>query len=186
MRKFAFLAVLSRRVAKLRRDQRGVSAVEFAMILPMMCVLYLGAEEVTKAVSIYRKLTMAAYTVSDLASQVPSISNADIPNLLKSAEAVLDPYEPAPLKVTLSAVNIDATGNATVAWSDTLRGEARGVNQPVPVPDALRIPNSQLIWAEVGYKYTPLVGYVLKGPFEYSEQIWMRPRVSDKVQRPTS
>lgn len=187
MSKFASLAVLFRRAATLRRDQRGVSAIEFAMILPLMCVTYLGVEEVTKAVSIYRKLTMAAYTVSDLASQVPSINNAEMPNLLRAAEAILEPYQRSPLKVTVSAVNIDANGNATVAWSDTLRGTARAVNQPVPVPTALRMPNSQLIWAEVGYSYDPLVGYVLKtGPYEFSEQLWMRPRVSDKVQRPAT
>lgn len=187
MKKLAFLADLSRRVRALRRDQRGVSAVEFAMLLPLMCTIYLGVEEITRGVSIYRKMTMAAYTVSDLASQVASINNADMANLLKSAEAVLNPYPVGPLKVTVSAVNIDANLDATIAWSDTLGGTAHAVNQPAPVPAVLRTANTQLIWAEVGYSYEPIVGYVLKtGPYNFSEQLWMSPRVSKQIQRPAN
>jgi Flp pilus assembly protein TadG len=193
MKNFAFLADLSRRVSSLRRDQRGVSAVEFAMLLPLMITLWLGCEEVSKAVAIQRKVTIAARTVADLSAQVSSINNGDMLNVLKSAKAILTPYSPSHLSVTVSAVDIDANGNAMVAWSNSLTGDGNelgaghGVGGAASIPEALKVPNSQLIWGEVNYSYTPTIGYVLTGgPYPLSDQIYMRPRLSEKVQRPTT
>ena len=49
--------------ARLRRfaaDQSGVSAVEFAILLPLMLTMYLGGVEVSQAVSADRKTTLVA------------------------------------------------------------------------------------------------------------------------------
>ncbi len=186
MKNFAFLADLSRRVSSLRRDQRGVSAVEFAMLLPLMITLYLGAVEISQGVAIQRKVTLTARTVADLASQVTSINNADMTNLLNAASSVVTPFPIGQLKVTITAVDIDANGAAKVAWSDTLHGTAHGVNSTVPLPAALNVPNSQLIWSEVHYNYVPTIGYVVTGALNLFDQIYMRPRLSDKVQRPNT
>jgi Flp pilus assembly protein TadG len=185
MKNFSFLTRLSHRIAALRRDQRGVSAVEFAMLLPLMLTLYLGAVELSQGVSIHRKVTLTARTVADLASQVTTINNTDMTNMLKAAEAVIAPFPPGELKVTVSAVNIDANGVATVAWSDTLNGTARGVNSSVTLPTALNVPSSQLIWGEVYYTYTPTIGYVLTGVLNLFDQMYMRPRLTETVNRTT-
>ena len=150
MKNFAFLTKLSRRISWLRRDQRGVSAVEFAMLLPLMITLYIGVIEISQGVAIQRKVTLVARTVADLASQVTSINNTDMTNLGTAALAVIAPYDGSPLKVTVSAVNIDANGIAKVAWSDSINGgDTRGVNSTVTLPPALNVPNSQLIWSEM-------------------------------------
>ena len=185
MKNFSFLTRLSRKVASLRRDQKGVSAVEFAMMLPLMVTLYLGAVEVSQAVAIHRKVTLTARTVADLASQVTSINNADMTNMLTAASAVVAPFPSGELKVTVSAVTIDANGIARVAWSDTLNGTARAVNSTVSLPSAVNIPNSQLIWSEVRYNYLPTVGYVVTGALNLFDQIYMRPRLSESVNRTT-
>ena len=185
MKNFSFLTRLSRKVASLRRDQKGVSAVEFAMMLPLMVTLYLGAVEVSQAVAIHRKVTLTARTVADLASQVTSINNADMTNMLTAASAVVAPFPSGELKVTVSAVTIDANGIARVAWSDTLNGTARAVNSTVSLPSAVNIPNSQLIWSEVHYNYLPTVGYVVTGALNLFDQIYMRPRLSESVNRTT-
>src|SRR5215813_1478239 len=118
---------LSRHLRGLIRDQRGVSAVEFAMLLPLMITLYLGAVEISQGVGIDRKVTLTTRTVADLASQVSSISDSDMTNLLKASAAVIQPYDNQYLKVTVSRVDVDANGSAKVVWSDTLGGSARGV-----------------------------------------------------------
>ena len=186
MKNFAFLTDLSRRVSSLRRDQRGVSAVEFAMLLPLMITLYLGAVEISQGVAIHRKVTLTARTVADLASQVTSINNANMTNMLNAAASVVSPFPVNQLKVTVSAVDIGADGVAKVAWSDTLNGTPRGVDTVVPLPAALKIPNSQVIWSEVRYNYEPAIGYVVTGALNLFDQIYMRPRLSEKVLRPAT
>jgi Flp pilus assembly protein TadG len=183
MKNFSFLTKLSRRAASLRRDQSGVSAVEFAMLLPLMVTLYLGAVEISQAVAIHRKVTLTARTVADLGSQVTSINNADMTNMLNAAKAVIAPFPNGELKVTVSAVSIDANGVAKVAWSDTLNGTARAVNSTVSLPTALNVANSQLIWSEVSYNYLPTIGYVVTGALNLFDQIYMRPRLSETVGR---
>ena len=185
MKNFSFLTKLSRRIASLRRDQSGVSAVEFAMLLPLMVTLYLGCVEISQGVAIHRKVTLTARTVADLASQVTSINNADMTNMLTAAQAVVAPFSSGELKVTVSAVSIDASGVAKVTWSDTLNGTARAVNSTVTLPSALNVANSQLIWSEVSYNYVPTIGYVVTGALNLFDQIYMRPRLSDTVARTT-
>ena len=83
---------VARIVVRFARDQRGVSAVEFAMLLPLMLTLYLGAVEVSQGIGIDRKVTLTARTVADLASQVSSINNADMTNMLNASAAVIAPF----------------------------------------------------------------------------------------------
>ncbi len=177
---------LLRQLVHLAQDRRGVSAVEFAMVLPLMITLYLGSVEVSQGIGIDRKVTLTTRTVADLASQVSSINNADMTNLLSASAAVIAPYDASKLKVTVSAVTIDSNGVAKVAWSDTLNGTQRAVGSTVTLPTALSVPSTTLIWSEVAYSYTPAIGYVITGTLNLSDQIYMRPRLSDTVTRVNS
>jgi Flp pilus assembly protein TadG len=174
------------RLASFARDRRGISAVEFAMLLPLMVTMYLGVVEVSKGVAIDRKVTLTTRTMADLASRVTSINNADMSSLLNASAAVIAPYQPAPLKIVLSAVTIDANSVAKIAWSDTLNGNARSVGSTVTLPSVLVVPNTTLIWSEVSYLYNPTFGYVLTGNLNLSDQIYMRPRLSDTITRVNS
>src|SRR5205085_2933884 len=79
-------------ISRFAKDERGVSAVEFAMILPLMLTLYLGGVEVSQGVSIDRKVTLTARTVTDLVSQVSSIDVTGTSAVLGAAASVLAPY----------------------------------------------------------------------------------------------
>jgi Flp pilus assembly protein TadG len=186
MRSLASRPELIQRLVSFGRDRRGISAVEFAMLLPLMVTMYLGVVEVSQGVAVDRKVTLTTRTMADLASRVSSINNADMSSLLNASAAVVAPYDPAPLKIVLSAVSIDANGNATIAWSDTLGGSAHSVGSSVTLPTVLNVPNTQLIWSEVGYTYNPTFGYVLTGNLNLSDQIYMRPRLSDSITRVNS
>jgi len=177
---------LPQRFSAFRRDERGVSAVEFAMLLPLMITLYLGTVEISQGVGIDRKVTLTTRTVADLASQVSSINNSDMTNMLNASSAVIAPYDVTKLKVTVSLVTIDANGQAKVTWSDTFQGTKRAVGSTVTLPAALNVANTSLVWSEVAYTYTPTIGYVVTGTLNLSDQIYMRPRLSDTVTRVNS
>ena len=59
---------IERRLWRLIGDERGVSAVEFALLLPLMLTLYLGAVEVSQGIRADRKVTLTARTIVDLVS----------------------------------------------------------------------------------------------------------------------
>src|SRR5215468_10096359 len=81
-------ATLSQRLRALIRDQRGVSAVEFAMLLPLMITLYLGAVEISQGVGIDRKVTLTTRTVADLTSQVTTVTSTEVSNILGASAQV--------------------------------------------------------------------------------------------------
>ena len=179
----ATAASLRQRLARCVRDERGVSAVEFALLLPLMMTLYLGGVEVSQGLTIDRKVTLVARTVADLTAQNPSITNAKMTDILNASTAVLLPYSTTVVKVTVSQVTIDDKGKATIAWSDSKNGTARSTGSTITLPAALNIPSSSLIWGEVSYEYKPVIGYVITGSMNLTDQIYMRPRLSDSVTR---
>ena len=182
----AMNAIMTSLLARFVRDRRGVSAVEFAMLLPLMIALYLGGVEISQGVAIDRKVTLMARTVADLTAQVATVYNADMTNILNASAAIMQPYSTADLKITVSSVVVDANGLATIAWSDTKGGTARAVGAAVTLPAALAVPGTSLIWGETSYAYKPTIGYVVTGTLNLSDQMFMRPRLSDQVTRATT
>jgi Flp pilus assembly protein TadG len=177
------LARARRSVRRLARDERGISAVEFAMLLPLMVTLYLGGVEVSQAVAVDRKVTLVSRTLGDLVAQATNVTTSDMTNIMAASAAIVVPYSDSKLKITVSSVKIDSAGVAKIAWSDTKNGTARTVGTTVTLPTALNMANSTLIWAEAQYAYTPAIGYVITGTMNLKDQIYMRPRLSDCVTR---
>src|SRR5262249_4596631 len=151
------------RLRSFAEDPRGVSAVEFAMLLPLMLTLYLGTVEISQGVSIDRKVTLTTRTLADLASQVSAISRSDMPNIFNAASSVIQSYDSSKLKATVSQISIDANSKATIAWSCTLNGTKHGVGSTVTLPAALLVASTSLVWSEVSYSYKPTIGYVVTG-----------------------
>jgi len=174
------------RLARFVHDRRGVSALEFAMLLPLMMTLYLGSVETSQGIAASRKVTLTAHTLADLSSQYTDITNADMSNILNAASAIMAPYPVAGLQAVVSELSINAQGQASVVWSDTLNGTARSVGQVVNIPSALAVPNTYLVLSEVQYGYDPTYGYVLTGTLTLSDQMYMRPRQSTSIARTAS
>ena len=86
----------------------------------------------------------------------------------------------------MTSIKVDASGKATVDWSDTLNGTARSKGSTVTLPTALNVANSSLILSEVQYAYKPTIGYLISGTLTLKDQIYMRPRLSDSVARTAS
>jgi Flp pilus assembly protein TadG len=169
------------RLSRFARDRRGVSAVEFALVAPLLIALYLGCVEVSDGVSADRKVTLTASTVANLAGRVTTITAADMTNILDASSAIIAPYSTSNLAITVSCLDIDKDKNATVKWSAARNGAARATGSSYTFDSAnsaLDIANSQLILAEVTYAYTPIIGYTITGTLTLSDHMFMSPRIS--------
>ena len=83
---------MSLRVRTLWNDRSGLAAVEFAMIFPMMVVMFFGVVELSAAIAVDRKATLVARTLSDLTSQMASVADADLISFGQAAKAIMTPY----------------------------------------------------------------------------------------------
>jgi Flp pilus assembly protein TadG len=161
------------------RDQRGVSAVEFALVAPIMIGLYFGCVEVSDAVSVDRKVSLTAAALANLSSQVTTISANDMTNIFDAAGAIIAPYDATKMKMTVTCISIDASKNATVKWSVTRNGTVN--SGTATLPGALQVANSQIILAETSYAYQPTVGYTITGTLSLADKMYMTPRQTAPV-----
>ncbi|HEY2758441.1 MAG TPA: TadE/TadG family type IV pilus assembly protein [Pseudolabrys sp.] len=162
--------------ARLARDKRGVSAVEFALVAPLMVGLYLGCAEISDGVAADRKVSLTTASIANLAAQTTSITSTQMDNIINASTAIIYPYSASNLKITLSCLNIDTNKNVTVKWTRIQNGGVVG-NAP-PLPSALLVANTQLIYGRVTYTYKPTIGYTITGTLTLSDQMYMMPRIT--------
>jgi len=174
-------------------DHNGIAATEFAVIVPLMLVMFFGTIEFSSGVAVNRKVTLIARTLSDLTSQssVQLLTDSYLQNVFTASISIAYPYPPVPTQVTVSQIYVDSNSKATIQWSEaaiiasntatqaTLTASTHTPSQDVTskVPAALLVKQTFLIWSEVSYLYKPAVGYVMaQNGVTLSDFAYSRPR----------
>jgi Flp pilus assembly protein TadG len=176
-------------VSSLLHDHSGIAATEFAMIVPIMLVMFFGTVEFSSGVAVDRKVTLIARTLSDLTSQSSAaVDDTYLRNVFTASIAILTPYSATPTKATLSEIYVDSNQIAKIQWSKaatiangatqaTLATSSHNAGDTVTLPPALLVKQTYLIFSEVSYLYTPTVGYVMgKAGVTLSDVSYTRPR----------
>ena len=166
-------------------DIRGIAATEFAIIVPVMLLLFFGTNEFASGIAVDRKVTLMARTLSDLTSQNTTVTDAQLTNFFNASAAIMTPYSSSPVRSTITELYVDpATLAARVQWS---KGSApRTAGTSVAIPTALQVGGTYLIYSEVSYTFVPTVGYVLKNSITLSDFTFTRPRQSTCVMYSTT
>ena len=158
-----------------------MAAVEFAVILPLLLLLYIGAFEVGDAVSISRKVTITSRTITDLATQYVTMTESDVKSVLGTSARVIAPYNSDPLVVTLTEISTDASGISQVMWSRSTGAGFLAAGSSPSLPPGVTRPNASLIWGHVTYGFVPPIGYALTKTILLSSDIYMSPRQSSTI-----
>lgn len=169
---------------RLRRDERGIAATEFAVIVPLMLMMFFGTVEISSGVAVDRKVTLIARTLSDLVSQSTSVGDTDFTNFFAASNLIIWPYGATPINATVSELYVNPTTlKATVQWSKAYgSGTVRSSGSQVTIPAALATGGTYLIYSEVNYRYVPAVGYIMnKLGVTLSDTNYTRPRQSTCV-----
>ena len=164
-------------------DRRGIAAVEFALIVPLMIAMYFGALEITDALTVSRRVTLATQTVADLTAQSAVITDSDMTDIFAATAAVMAPYDASNLKMRVTSVVADSDNNTKVAWSDGYNMSARTKNSTIALPAGLTSGGDSVIYAEVSFTYTSLLGKYFTTPFTFTDEAYLRPRRSLQVAR---
>ena len=190
-----------RSVVDLMENCRGNAAVEFAVIVPVMLVMFFGTVELSSGVAVDRKTTLVARTMSDLTSQSKDqpLTDGYMLNVFTSAIAILQPYTAVPATATISEIYVDSNAIASIQWSTaatfgagatqaTLVTSTRSPGNIVTtlVPSQMLVRRTYLILSEVSYVYTPAVGYVMKSAITLKDTAYTRPRLFSCLTYPTN
>jgi Flp pilus assembly protein TadG len=184
-------------VTTLLRDQSGIAATEFAVIVPIMLVMFFGTVEFSSGLAVDRKVTLVARTLSDLTSQSPAaVDDSYLKNVFTASIAILAPYSATPTQATLSEIYVDSNKIAKIQWSKaatiasgatqaTLTTSSHNAGDTIAIPSGLLVKQTYLILSEVRYLYMPTVGYVMgKAGVTLSDVTFTRPRQNTCVDYP--
>ncbi|MGY3424875.1 hypothetical protein ACVWZW_005350 [Bradyrhizobium sp. F1.13.4] len=117
-------------------DRRAIAATEFAVIVPLMLVMFFGTVEFSSAVAINRKVTMIARTLSDLTSQSTSVDNSDMQDTFTASISMIMPYDATLVNGTVVQIKIDSSSVAKIQWSKsaTIANGATQATLTAPAP----------------------------------------------------
>lgn len=170
---------------QLLRDRRGISAIEFALIAPVLFLVYVATIEISNLVTIYRRVGSVAFTAADLTAQVKQVSNSDLSDITAAATSILTPYPTSSLKIVITSVVADKNNNGKVAWSYASTGSGRATNSSYTLPQGLtEADGNSVIMAEVTYAFTPLLDLTdifSPGALNMKQTFYSRPRKSFNV-----
>lgn len=176
---------LSLKIANLKKDQKGVAAVEFALILPFMLALFLGSIEISQLIIADRKVSNIAGTIGDLVAQTEDVIKGSVLNdYFTASEHIIAPFPKNVLTQIVTCVHVDSAGVTTVEWSRGFNGGTAYTNGaafsiPSSISDVAH--DTYLIVAESGYAYSPILGYTLSNTITLGEKFVFYPRFGDVI-----
>lgn len=181
---------------RFRRGERAAAAVEFALIVPFLLLLYMGSMEASSLYTVNRRIIVIAGTVADLVARwnpsvTPVMPTSKLKDYFKSSEGIITPYHTTGLSQVVTSVNVTAAGVATVLWSCGYNGgTARAVGTAYPLPATKEMNviarGGTIIAAEISYPYRPVLGIVFPDALTLTSESLFLPRFVAPVAKPAS
>lgn len=167
-------------VSRLTGDERGVSAVEFAMIAPVMIAFYFGMAEFCQGYMAQKRMGHVSAMVADLVAQEETVATANLDDIFQIGGLIMKPFSTTPLKQRISSVTQTA-GIARVTWSRGNGMAGRAVNETITLPAGLISDGESIIVSEATYDYDSPVDYLMPTVTRFSHIYYLRPRTVDNV-----
>ncbi len=169
-------------------DRRGVSAIEFAMIAPLLITFYFGMAETTQAMMVKRKAAHVASAVGDLIAQDQSVTNAEMTDTWTIGAALLAPYPTSgKLKMRVTSVTANSSGVAKVDWSENSGWtDVADASTWSGIPAGLIAAGESLIIAQTYYSYDSPIKKYVPNTLNFTETYYLRPRKIKTVLRDTT
>lgn len=158
-------------------DARGVSAVEFALIAPLLILFYFATVQLDSALAVQRRVATVAGTVADLVAQDEGVlTNDELTAIYDSARAIMAPYAANTMRLRVSSVRIGDRNRPRVVWSVNDNWSSHGTGDEVAGAASLVSGTSTVIVAEAEYTYNAPLADIIDRPLVMRQTFYMRPR----------
>jgi Flp pilus assembly protein TadG len=189
---------------RFRKDKKGLAAVEFALILPLLITLFFGVVEVSMMLSARASVTSVASVTADLIAQKSTVTASDITNVFTAATAILYPnsVDNATIEIYSIVDNNNTTGK--VAWSCKRIGSNAAVTGATTPPtgstggDIIKAGNldtngtpqyggtGSVIIGRITYTYSSPTSKLVAGTTSMTNMFYARPRRVASIAKPAT
>lgn len=172
---------------RLMQDQSGLAYLEFALLLPLLMLLFLGGTEMTRYVQAAQKTDKMTHTVVDLIAQAPNISTNELDQIFMAVEHIMNPYPFSERGVMIiSCVGFNDMGELVVKWQykgggALDRGSAIGALGTAPtLPENFVVEQrDNVIIAETYFTMNPMISTDYADPIEFYRTAYYLPRIGE-------
>lgn len=165
--------------------ERGVAALEFAIIAPVMIILFFGVVEGSSALMESRRASQAANTLADLVAQEAQIDGATLTDLFSGVSQIMGRPSASTTIRVVSLVYDTTDARIEVHWSrDNSGGQpfAPGSAYTGVADPTLLGAGSSLIVTEIIYAWTPTLSQAVFHGVTFDKKAMRWPRRSPRVQ----
>lgn len=174
-------------ITRLRDDESGVAYLEFALLLPLLMLLFLGGVEISRYIQAGQKTDKLTHTMVDLIAQAPTISQPELDQMMQAVEHIMEPHPFSENGVIIvSCVGYNALGELQVKWQysgggDLARGSAIGQQGDAPtLPEGFVVePRDNVIIAETFFAMRPMISEDYVEPIEFYRTAYYLPRIGE-------
>lgn len=183
------IGAFSRMIHRFRRDQSGVSAVEFAFIAPVLIIFYFGLAEITQAVMAQRRTISTASAIGDLVAQANgATTSAAVADAMNISNIVMYPFPTTGTVISICVAEITAN-TATPPVSKIIWRQVKNDDGNCPtvgttvtgLSTGVINGGESLIMARVAYKYSSAGNIVLHNNPTFTKVYYLRPRRSSSI-----
>lgn len=173
---------LTRQLTRLRKNKDGISAVEFALVAPLLLLLFFGSIELSQMMQMDRKVTASTSTLGDLVARAAVVDDDDMDDIFAATALIFAPSPMTNARLRVSSI-INNGGTPEVQWSSAQGFTPHPQGTTLTVPNGLIPAGGSVIFAEIEYDYSSTIGYFLKNDRVLKDKFYLRPRRVNFVQR---
>ncbi|MGI9392909.1 MAG: TadE/TadG family type IV pilus assembly protein [Parvibaculales bacterium] len=165
--------------------KKGIAAVEFALIAPILLVIFLGLVDIVQLLRMNYRLARVAETGADITSRCMSVNNSYMAMIMDAARAGAAPINLRAVALTISVLEMQANNTkGKIVWSrKTGTGSGRMVGEELDIlPTSTAISDGDhIVFAEAEYVYQGLLSSFFMGDVTLNETALFFPRFSDTI-----
>lgn len=146
--------------------QYGAAAIEFAIILPVLLLLFAAVVEISRYIQAREKLEAAAANILDMINQNENVDAAGLSALIATTPDLMEPFSVEAGEYSAIVTSIVKGGDFAckpyALWQFSTGGESKvseGEGSLIDLPSLSLMPNEQAVTLEMYYHYTPLLSF---------------------------
>ena len=152
-------------ILRLMRQSLGGAVIEFALVMPVLIILFAGLYDFAYYILLHDKVTRTSGTIAFIVSK-QDLRVSTLQSIMQNANVIIQPFDlRANGTIITSQIGFNTQGRMVINWQQRVGLDSSRVGviggEPAPLPNNLVITGSErLIVTEVFYNFTPsfLVG----------------------------
>jgi Flp pilus assembly protein TadG len=146
---------------KFLRARRGMAAVEFALLAPMMVFFLFGSVDLLNLFDTNRRVQYTAVAVADVMARDTEVTDDEITGAWAAVDLLMAPDDGGIMRFRISSISVVNASTARVIWSEGQNWGARAANSTVTLPAGMMVPGTSVIMTETQWDYTTPFGILI-------------------------